>query len=231
MQRVTEPELMLKASQVNAYSEADFSSSDNQLLEDFEKFLMDSGRELGLKNLIIDLGCGPGNITELLAMKWPLAKVVGIDGSEEMLSVARRRRKDLIQKYNLKGLVYFQKNISSIYRDQTTLDESAHAVVSNSLLHHIHNPSIFWEAVKKISLPNSCQFHRDLRRPYSTKEALVLQEKYLPDAPKVLKDDYLASLHASFTVIEVRDQLLMAGLDSLKVYEVDDRYLEIKGFF
>ena len=98
MQRVTEPELMLNPSQVNAYSEADFSSSDTKLLKDLEKFLLDEGREIELENLIIDLGCGPGNITERLAMKWPLAKVVGIDGSERMLSVARRRRKDLIQK-------------------------------------------------------------------------------------------------------------------------------------
>jgi len=39
---------------------------------------------------ICDLGCGPGNVTALLAEKWPGAKVVGVDNSPEMLAKARQ---------------------------------------------------------------------------------------------------------------------------------------------
>jgi trans-aconitate 2-methyltransferase len=39
----------------------------------------------------VDLGCGPGNSTELLAARWPQAEVVGIDTSESMLASARER--------------------------------------------------------------------------------------------------------------------------------------------
>jgi trans-aconitate 2-methyltransferase len=39
--------------------------------------------------LVIDLGCGAGNITALLAKRWPAAEILGIDGSEEMLARAR----------------------------------------------------------------------------------------------------------------------------------------------
>ena len=34
---------------------------------------------------VVDLGCGPGNLTATLAERWPEARVVGIDSSEEML--------------------------------------------------------------------------------------------------------------------------------------------------
>jgi trans-aconitate 2-methyltransferase len=40
---------------------------------------------------VFDLGCGPGNSTELLAGRWPGAQVVGTDNSEAMLASARAR--------------------------------------------------------------------------------------------------------------------------------------------
>lgn len=37
---------------------------------------------------VVDLGCGPGNLTATLAERWPQADVVGIDSSAEMLRQA-----------------------------------------------------------------------------------------------------------------------------------------------
>ncbi len=37
---------------------------------------------------VYDLGCGPGNITRLLAERWPGAAVTGVDSSSEMLAKA-----------------------------------------------------------------------------------------------------------------------------------------------
>jgi len=41
--------------------------------------------------LAYDLGCGPGNSTELLTTRWPDAEVIGTDNSEAMLASARKR--------------------------------------------------------------------------------------------------------------------------------------------
>ncbi len=45
--------------------------------------------ELVAPSHVADLGCGPGNSTALLAMRWPEAQIDGIDNSSAMLAQAR----------------------------------------------------------------------------------------------------------------------------------------------
>src|SRR5262245_30556929 len=39
---------------------------------------------------VADLGCGPGNLTSTLVVRWPEASIVGVDNSTEMLAAAAK---------------------------------------------------------------------------------------------------------------------------------------------
>jgi trans-aconitate 2-methyltransferase len=43
---------------------------------------------------VVDLGCGPGNLTATLAARWPKAAVVGLDSSSQMLAQAASHATD-----------------------------------------------------------------------------------------------------------------------------------------
>ncbi len=52
-------------------------------------------RVVGTPRRIVDLGCGPGTSTRLLAQRFPDAEILAVDNSEPMLAEARRRLPDV----------------------------------------------------------------------------------------------------------------------------------------
>ena len=45
---------------------------------------------------VVDLGCGPGNLTVTLRQRWPDAVVEAVDSSPEMVEAARERGIDAV---------------------------------------------------------------------------------------------------------------------------------------
>lgn len=56
--------------------------------------------------LAVDLGCGPGNSTEVLAARYPDAQVSGLDSSDDMLAAARKRLPGL--QFELADIAHWQ---------------------------------------------------------------------------------------------------------------------------
>ena len=134
MKRVPEVELMQDLHQVKVYSEADFFCSDKAFLASLEKFLNSVNKTPSDGTRIVDLGCGPGNITNLLSERWPHSSILGIDGSEPMLDIARATQNPYC--YKSKFLRYECIDISLLANNSSNITPKADIVVSNSVLHH-----------------------------------------------------------------------------------------------
>ena len=46
---------------------------------------------------VVDLGCGPGNLTAMLAERWPAADVIGVDSSADMVAFAGEHATDRLR--------------------------------------------------------------------------------------------------------------------------------------
>ncbi|GAA4359881.1 trans-aconitate 2-methyltransferase [Angustibacter luteus] len=58
----------------------------------------------GAPRRVVDLGCGPGDLTASLARRWPAAEVLGVDSSPEMLS----RAQDQVGRADVAGRLRFE---------------------------------------------------------------------------------------------------------------------------
>ena len=215
--RRTEPELMLGAEQVCAYATADFSKPHSDLVRRLQQIFP----SLPPKAEVADLGCGPADITIRIARLYPGSRLDAIDGSRAMLDRARE---------TING-ARFSSRIRLLHAtlpDPTLPPSHYDAVVSNSLLHHLHAPQTLWETIKTIAKPDARVFIADLRRPGSEHEAAQMVERYASDEPEVLRRDFYNSLLAAFTPQELHEQLVAAGL-ALKIETVGDRHLIIHG--
>src|SRR5882757_775053 len=81
---------------VDAPGEATVSDWDTALYLKFEDERTQPARDLLARvtsnaRRIVDLGCGPGTSTQLLAARYPNAQIIGVDSSEQMLVAARAR--------------------------------------------------------------------------------------------------------------------------------------------
>jgi len=248
MERIVEPELMDDPLQARAYAEADFDRSDQAFTE---RFLALLGQPFPLARPrppapalvsapgagIVDLGCGPGNISFRLAAALPRARVLGLDGAASMVALAAEHQQRHPGAWPL--LCFQQLKLPLI--DPAALGGPFAAVVSNSLLHHLHDPQVLWQAVGQLAAPGAMIYIKDLRRPASAAAADALTERHAAGAAAVLRRDFRASLAAAFTAAEVETQLARAAQlwgavgthgttwPAFTVAEVEDRYLEIHG--
>ena len=229
MERVPEPELMEEKEQVISYDEADFSEGEVNLINQINYYLLRKNISLGEKDLIVDLGCGPGNISEKLAIKWPNTAVVGIDGSKEMILRAEYNKSISNNQKKLKNLRYICSNIKDIKSTNFLLDKEIGLLVSNSLIHHITNLEDFFNTIRSLSSNSTVNFHKDLKRPLDEKSALALKAQCSTKYSEILTNDYYASLRASYTFKELKNFTLENDLSSLDVFEDGDKYLIVYG--
>jgi SAM-dependent methyltransferase len=218
MERIPEPELMNDAEQAAAYAFADFEEPHSRFIELFRETFPDDV----IDGAVLDLGCGPGDISIRFARAFSGCVVHGVDGAAAMLVHGRSRleREGLLERVRL----------MEAYLPGAELPLSGYdAVISNSLLHHLRDPMVLWHAVKQYAKPDAPVFIMDLLRPAGREQAQSLMDEYAANEPDILRHDFFHSLLAAYRADEVAEQLRAAGLDSLSVRQISDRHLLIYG--
>ena len=220
MDRIPEPELMENENQVFSYSEADFSEGENNFIDFMVEYLKRREISLSRNDLIIDLGCGPGNITEKLSLKWPYVNVIGIDGSKEMILKAESNKKQNNKNKKFDNLTYICKDIKEIELKDVSSKNELSLLVSNSFIHHITHIEEFFDCVVRLSSDETINFHKDLKRPIDERTAIEMKEKCSTKFDHILIQDYFASLKASYSTEELRKFIFNKKFTSMKV--IDD---------
>lgn len=215
VERVVEPELMDDPAQAEAYARADFEGPNALFCERLAHQPLPEGAH------VLDLGCGPADIPIRLAAERPGQHFWAVDGAAAMLDHARKR----LSATGLGGRVTLvHGRLGALSLPERSFD----VVLSNSLLHHLHDPSLLWREVAVRGRPGAWVQIMDLRRPPDAGSADAIVARYAGDEPPILRRDFAASLRAAFTPGEVMAQLRAAGL-SLSVSVPSDRHLMVTG--
>lgn len=137
--------------------DVDYSARSEYLLKLFSKY----GRK---PTLLLDLACGTGSFSNLFAKKG--IEVIGVDMSEEMLSVARERSMD-----EGNDILYLCQRAEELDL-YGTVDG---AVCCMDSLNHITDTETLQKAIDKVSLflEKDCLFIFDVNTVYKHKEILA----------------------------------------------------------
>jgi SAM-dependent methyltransferase len=211
MERVLEPEVMDDPAQALAYARADFAAVNESFVARVRASFPDLRR-----GFVADLGCGPADVPIRLAHALAELRIVALDASPAMLRIARED----VDRAGLASRVL----VALAHLPPLPLaDRSVDAVISNSLLHHLPDAAPFWSEIRRIGRPGAPVLVVDLHRPESLAAAAAIVEREASSEPGILRRDFLASLHAAFTLAEVREGIAAAGL-ALDVAAVSDRH-------
>ncbi|MFA6313543.1 MAG: methyltransferase domain-containing protein [Sterolibacterium sp.] len=107
--------------------------------------------------VIYDLGCGTGSGTQLLALRWELATIIGVDDSQEMLGQAARQQS---------RITWQQQSVAAWIPAQP-----ADLIFSNAALHWLPDHSILFPRLMGLLAPGgvlAVQMPRNFGAPSHT---------------------------------------------------------------
>jgi arsenite methyltransferase len=177
-------------------------------------------------DLVLDLGCGPGNLLLFVAQLNPRAQFIGLDLSDVMLGHAQKESQRL-------GI----KNVRFLKGDMTNLrpfhQKSVDVCISSLAIHHLpsseHLQNMFKE-IARVLRPGGGLFLTDYGRLKREGSMHFVAHKYRERQPQLLTEDYFNSLKASFSLQEIEDcyKSTLKGLGDLRVTPILPIAISIK---
>lgn len=97
---------------------------------------------------VLELGCGTGSLTMLLAERYPAARLMVVDGAKEMVTVAERRLTEAHPEVATRGTF-----VASTF-EELRLESGAFDLVASSMaLHHIVEKQPFYASLREALRP------------------------------------------------------------------------------
>ncbi|MDZ4820297.1 MAG: class I SAM-dependent methyltransferase [Planctomycetota bacterium] len=229
LQRVLEPELMDTPDEAQAYDASDKPTVHRQFVDDLlAAGLFDGWSEEDFEERdplrVLDLGTGPARIPIELCRRTQNVRVMAMDGSVSMLQLARMNTE-------LSSMTH------QVQLDQTDAnqmhysDEMFDAVISNSLLHHVPDPSRVLSEIVRVLQPGGLIFIRDLLRPETEAEVARLVELHASSesdseqqSQELYRTLFEASLRAALSFEEIRSAIAALGVPPETVQATSDRH-------
>ena len=258
MDRVPEPDLMNDAAQAQAYALADFSEPHNQFVDQFRRCFPRSRParvlDLGCGTADITLRfaraypecrmIGIDGAPAMLRHAHGAVAGAGMDGRIQLMCVRlpQVRAPLPLPRNPAAGRTHSQRGRGKRKPSPLALSQGERgswcesitfggldSIISNSLLHHLQDPMILWDALKSYGRMGTHVLIMDLLRPATRRAAAQVVTAYAGDERELLKQDFYNSLLAAYTEEEIKTQLNMAGLSTLKTQRVSDRHIIVYG--
>ncbi|MEZ6090409.1 MAG: class I SAM-dependent methyltransferase [Pirellulaceae bacterium] len=214
LSRVLEPECMDDPAEAASYDDMNHSQVNVQFVND-----LIAGGTIGQD--ILDLGTGTAQIPVLLCERLDDVRVMALDASASMLQLAS---------YNIE-LASAVDRIQLMQGDAKSMgdfeDEMFHCVMSNSLMHHLPDPSVMLAESYRLVAEGGRLFIRDLVRPDSDAEVERLVALYAGEETPLAQQLLRQSFHAALTLDEVRRMLSANDLPQHAVSMTSDRHWTI----
>lgn len=210
--------------QVLAYSQADFEQPHSHFIRLYQTFFADLPRISTPPTPIytLDLGCGSADISRRFARAYPDHVIHAVDAAVNMIKTA--------QQLNLENGLHQRIKLLTGRIDSICLPRPAYdVIISNSLLHHLHEPADIWRRVNTHTHSGTRVFIMDLLRPDSEQSARKLRDQYAANETEILRQDFYHSLCAAYTIAEVQTQLAGSHIDFCQTKQISDRHFIVYG--
>ena len=218
MKRIPEScELMDDLVEARAYADSDFSEPHDAFVALFKHLFPKFSA-----GLVLDIGCGNADPTIRFAKVYPNAHIIGLDGSETMLSFGR----EAVKKAGLSDRIKLERKMLQEY---TPLPELFDTIICNSVLHHLEPPESLWIAITRLAKKDAPVLVMDFFRPATVEVAEELVAMHAKDSPELMTGGFYNSLLAAYRPNEVRMQINDAGFPAFRIEVVSDRHMIIFG--
>jgi len=166
---------------------------------------------------ILDLGTGTALIPIELCRRVPNSRVLAVDAAEHMLAIGRQN----VEKAGLADRIRLERVDAKRlpYRDGQFA-----TVISNSIIHHLSNPSAAINETWRVTASGGLIFFRDLFRPDNEAVVRRLVETYAAGANQRQQQMLADSFRAALTVEEVRQLIIPLTAPPETVRATSDRH-------